>query len=56
VAAGEGDEGLVGRLVPLDGGLDLGLKIAAGEKGVKDADPVKVEAVGVGGEVLEEVG
>ena len=56
VAAGKGDEGLVGGVVPVDGGLDLGLEIAAGEEGVEDADPVEVEAVGVGREVLEEVG
>jgi len=56
MAAGEGDEGLVGGVVPLDGGLNFGFEVTAGEKGVEDTDPVKVEAVGVGGEVFEKVG
>jgi hypothetical protein len=40
----------------VNGGLDLGLKGAAGEEGVENADAVEVEAVGVGGEVLKEIG
>ena len=42
--------------MPLDGGLDLGLEFLAMEKRMEDADPVEVEAVGVGGEVLEKIG
>ena len=56
MTATEGDEGLVGRIVPLDGGADLGLEFLAMKEGVEDADPVEVETVGVGGEVLEEIG
>jgi hypothetical protein len=48
MSSGEGDKGLVGGVVPVDGGLDLGLEVAAGQEGVEDADTVKVEAVGVG--------
>jgi hypothetical protein len=40
----------------VDGGFDLGLEFLAIKKRVEDADPVEIEAVGVGGEVLEEVG
>lgn len=42
--------------MPLDGGLDLSLEISAGEEGVEDPHAVKVEPVGVRGEMLEEVG
>ena len=52
--AAEGDEGLIGGVVPLDGGLDLGPEFLSLEKGVEDADAVEIEAVGVGGEMLKE--
>ena len=42
--------------MPLDGGLDFGPEVTAGQEGVEDADPVKVKPVGVGREVLEEIG
>ena len=56
MTAGEGDEGLVGGFVPLDGGPDLGLEFLAMEKRVEDAHTVEIEAVGVGGKVLEKIG
>ena len=46
---------MVGGFVPLDGGLNLGLEVLAMEKGMEDADPVEIESVGVGGEVLEKI-
>ncbi len=42
--------------MPVDGRLDLGLEVAASKEGVEDADPVEVEAVGVGREMLKEIG
>ena len=55
MSAGEGDEGLVGRIVPLDGGVDLGLEFLAIEKRVEDADAIEIKTVRVGREVLEKV-
>ncbi len=42
--------------MPVNGGLNFGLKIAAGEEGVKNADTVEVKSVGVGGKMLKKVG
>lgn len=56
MATGERYEGLVGGVMPVDGRLDLGLEVAASKEGVEDADPVEVEAVGVGREMLKEIG
>ena len=56
MAAAEGDEGLVGGVVPLDGGVDLGLEFLAVQEGVEDADAIEIKPIRVGGEVLEEVG
>ena len=55
-SAGEGDKGLVGGVVPLDGGVDLGLEFLAVKEGVEDADAIKIKPIRVGGEVLEKVG
>ena len=56
MAPGEGNEGLVGRVVPLDSGLDLGLEFLAVKEGVEDADAIKIKPIRIGGEVLEKVG
>ena len=53
VTAAEGDEGLVGRVVPVDGGLDFGPEPLAVEQGMEDADAVEIKTVRVGREVLE---
>ena len=52
----EGDKGLVGGVVPLDGGVDLGLELLAAQEGVEDADAIEIKSIRVGGEVLEKVG
>ena len=52
MAPAEGDKGLVGGFVPLDGGLDLGLEFLAMEKRVEDADAIEIKSIRVGGEVL----
>ena len=54
MSAGKGDDGLVGGFVPLDGGLGFGTKLLPRHQGVKDADPVEIKSVLVGGEMLEE--
>lgn len=53
MAPGEGDHGLIGGLVPLGGGLGLGAEIFSRQQGVKDADPIKIKSVLIGGEMLK---
>ena len=53
MTSGERDDGLIGRLVPLGGRLGYGPEVFACQQGVKDTDPVEVEAVLIGGEMPE---
>ena len=55
MTAAEGDKGLVGRIVPLDGGMDLGLEVLTVKKGVEGAHPVEIKGVGIRGKVIEKV-
>ena len=47
------DDGLIGGLVPLGGRLSLGAEVFACQQCVKDADTIEVEAVVIGGKILE---
>lgn len=55
VAAGKGDDGLIGGFVPLDGGKSFGAKILACQKGVQNSHTVEVKSVLVGPEVLKKL-
>ena len=55
MAAGKGDDGLIGGFVPLDGGKSFGAKILACQKGVQNSHTVEVESVLVGPEVLKKL-
>ena len=55
VAAGKGDDGLIGGFVPLDGGKSFGAKIFACQEGVQNSHTVEVESVLVGPEVLKKL-
>ena len=45
MAAGKGDDGLIGGFVPLDGGKSFGAKILACQKGVQNSHTVEVKSV-----------
>ena len=55
VAAGKGDDGLIGGFVPLDGGKSFGAKIFACQEGVQNSHTVEVKSVLVGPEVLKKL-
>ena len=55
MAAGKGDDGLIGGFVPLVGGESCGAKIFACQEGVQNSHTVKVESVLVGPEVLKKL-
>ena len=55
MAAGKGDDGLIGGFVPLDGGKSFGAKILACQKGVQNSHTVEVKSVLVGPEVLKKL-
>ena len=45
MAAGEGNDRLIGLFVPLDGGMSFGAKALTGEKSVKNPDAIEVKPV-----------
>jgi hypothetical protein len=45
MAAGEGNDRLIRRFVPLDGGMGFGAKVLTGEKSVKNSDAIEVKPV-----------
>lgn len=53
MAAREGDDGLVGGFVPLDGGVGFCFQVLTCEQAVKHPHAVKVESVLVRPEVLK---
>lgn len=53
MAAGKGNDGLIGGFVPLDGGKSFGAKILACQKGMQNSHTVEVKSVLVGPEVLK---
>ena len=55
VAAGEGDDGLVGRFEPLDRGIGFCFEFLTREQGVEHSYPVEVKSVLVGPEVLKKL-
>lgn len=56
VAAGKGDDGLIGRFVPLDGGFGFGSEILACEEGVENSDSIEIIVILVGAEMLKKLG
>ena len=45
MTAGEGNDRLIGRFVPLNGGMGFGVKVLTGEEGVKNADSIEVKPI-----------
>ena len=45
MTAGEGNDRLIRRFVPLNGGVGFGAKVLTGEKSVKNSDSVEVKPV-----------
>ena len=45
MTAGEGNDRLIRRFVPLDGGVGFGAKVLTGKKSVKNSDAVEVKPV-----------
>jgi hypothetical protein len=45
MTAGEGNDRLIRRFVPLDGGARFGAKVLPGEKSVKNSDAIEVKPV-----------
>ena len=45
MAAGEGNDRLIGLFVPLDGGAGFSAKVLTGEKSVKNSDAIEVKPV-----------
>ena len=45
MTAGEGNDRLIGRFVPLNGRMGFGVKVLTGEEGVKNADSIEVKSI-----------
>ena len=56
MAAGEGNDRLIGLFVPLDGGMAFGAKVLTGEESVKDSDSIEVKPVLICVQVLKKLG
>jgi len=56
MTAGEGNDRLIGRFVPLNGGMGFGAKVLTGEEGVKNADSIEVKPVLICAQVPEKFG
>ena len=55
MAAGKADDGLVGRFVPLDGGMGFGKKVLTRKEGVENSDSIEVKLILVCAQVLEKL-
>ena len=55
MAAGKGDDGLIGGFVPLDGRVGFCFQVLTREQAVKHPHTVEVESVLVGPEVLKKL-
>ena len=56
MATGKGDDGLIGRFVPLNGGLGFGSEILACKEGVENSDSIEIVVILVGAEMLKKLG
>ena len=56
MTAGEGNDRLIGRFVPLNGRMGFGAKVLTGEEGVKNADSIEVKPILIRAQVPEKFG